>query len=122
MCDIPDSMQSLKIDESVCRADWVNAITIYNKSNELVVALKYDGSVEYGPGFTTNEAAGRVLWEAIGRSPLVCYAVSYSNYEPSELDRHHYQDIESLWATREKAESRAKELGDMWQVHEWRIQ
>ena len=114
MCDIPDSMQSLKIDESVCRADWVSAITIHNKSNELVVALKHDGSVEYGPGFTTNEAAGRVLWEAIGRSSRVCYAVSYSNYEPSE--------IESLWATREKAESRAKELGDMWQVHEWRIQ
>ena len=45
-----------------------SAIVIMNPSGDLVVSVKYDGSVEYGPGFTTKEAATRQFWETMGRT------------------------------------------------------
>lgn len=41
------------------------------------------------------------------------WVVIFSNYEPSEVD--------SLWRTKESAEKRAEELGDMWDAVEWEV-
>lgn len=52
---------SLPVPDSSC-------IVICNPANEMVVTIRYDGSVEYGPGFTTDEDACRLFWEAMGRT------------------------------------------------------
>ena len=41
------------------------------------------------------------------------YVVAYSNYVPAEVD--------SLWYTEAKADKRAEELGDPWEVSKWQI-
>ena len=58
-----------------------------------------------------SQAAAPTLSEAGAK----CFAVTYSNYNPIEVD--------SLWATREGAESRRKELSerDPWEIIEMEI-
>ena len=47
-----------------------NTITVKEKDVE-VFTMQPDGSVKFGPGFTTTEAAARTFWEALGElNPL----------------------------------------------------
>ena len=45
------------------------------------------------------------------KKAALCFAVVYSNYFPREVD--------SIWSTRDKAESRACQVGQEWHVVEW---
>lgn len=44
-----------------------NLVVLVNSDQQLVVTLKGDGRVEFGPGFTTNEEAARLFWECVGK-------------------------------------------------------
>lgn len=37
---------------------------------DLIVAIRPDGSVEFGPGYTTLDEASRRFWEHMGRLPM----------------------------------------------------
>jgi hypothetical protein len=42
-------------------------LVICDRENAVVVRAKMDGSVEYGLGYTTDQAAARLFWEAMAR-------------------------------------------------------
>ncbi len=43
-------------------------LCVYNDKQEMIVGIKPDGSVEYGPGYTTTEQSARDFWEILGRT------------------------------------------------------
>ena len=43
-------------------------LEILDAESRTVVAVKRDGSVQYGPGYTTDQAASRKFWEAVGHA------------------------------------------------------
>ena len=53
---------------TISRRPLTYVICIYNDNQELVVAVKPDGSVEFGPGYTTTEQAARDFWQILGRT------------------------------------------------------
>ena len=59
------------------------------------------------------EVCGQAMSELAAPTLSACFAVVQSNYEPLEVD--------SLWAHKEDAESRAFYLGNSWRVRELQI-
>lgn len=40
---------------------------VFGTEKGMLVTVKLDGSVEYGPGFTTNEETAKLFWEQMGK-------------------------------------------------------
>ena len=59
-------------------------LQINGSHNEMLVAIKQDGTIEYGPNYTPDEAA-RVFWEAI------------AGYSPYKEKLAVTEDIRLLW-------------------------
>jgi len=74
-------------------------------------ANKYPIDVDsFRDGYDAGYAARGSQWVAVNSA---VFAVVFSNYQPFEID--------SLWTTKELAESRRNQLGDMWGVQEMTV-
>ena len=54
---------------------WV--VALYNEKSEMIFGVKLDGSVEFGPGFTTKDEAAREFWKLLGRHYLIYVNETY---------------------------------------------
>jgi hypothetical protein len=46
----------------------VYVIQLTNEKSEMIVGVKPDGSIEFGPGFTTVDQASKTFWETLGKA------------------------------------------------------
>lgn len=97
---------------------------------DLIVAIRPDGSVEFGPGYTTLDEASRRFWEHIGRLPMKLAeaeaenaawrkATGYSDPEALDfyLGRAGLPAHEKVWT--EMLEKRAAEVERLEQQTDW---